>query len=272
MGPRWLLIVALTACSTTTPSPPSPPFVAMFDGDGRASAYGETADGTVFECAHADAVPKPSGCDTVEIEQLRGMTGLAGYVGDVKIAALLANGSVIQGAIEELCGSANALPCPPWVTLLNANAVSVDGSCAALNDGELGCWQGTTPTVPGPVAKIKDGYAILTSGELYDTTLMTSIPMPAVADVSRMVGGDGNPTALSCAITLTGDVYCWGRNADGEVGDGTTIDRPTPTLVASGFTSIETTVLTTCAVSVSNGVSCWGTFSGGAITQPTAVA
>lgn len=37
--------------------------------------------------------------------------------------------------------------------------------------------------------------------------------------------------ATSCAILRDGNVTCWGANARGEVGDGTLVDRPTPTAV-----------------------------------------
>ena len=31
-----------------------------------------------------------------------------------------------------------------------------------------------------------------------------------------------------CAITSAKEVYCWGGNAYGQLGDGTTTDRPSP--------------------------------------------
>jgi alpha-tubulin suppressor-like RCC1 family protein len=41
----------------------------------------------------------------------------------------------------------------------------------------------------------------------------------------RAIAGGGHHT---CALMTTGGVRCWGRNADGELGDGTTTDRTTP--------------------------------------------
>jgi alpha-tubulin suppressor-like RCC1 family protein len=35
----------------------------------------------------------------------------------------------------------------------------------------------------------------------------------------------------ACGVTTTGDVYCWGRNDSGQLGDGTTTERRVPTLV-----------------------------------------
>jgi alpha-tubulin suppressor-like RCC1 family protein len=36
----------------------------------------------------------------------------------------------------------------------------------------------------------------------------------------------------TCVVDTLGDVRCWGGNSDGQLGDGTTTSRPTPTLIA----------------------------------------
>src|ERR1051326_9630818 len=43
----------------------------------------------------------------------------------------------------------------------------------------------------------------------------------------------------SCGRTQNGAVYCWGDNSVGQLGDGTTTDRPVPTLVAGGIRVVE---------------------------------
>jgi alpha-tubulin suppressor-like RCC1 family protein len=39
----------------------------------------------------------------------------------------------------------------------------------------------------------------------------------------------------TCALLSSGAVMCWGENGQGQLGDGTFTDRPTPVLVQGGF-------------------------------------
>ena len=64
----------------------------------------------------------------------------------------------------------------------------------------------------------------------------------------------------SCALDDTGRVWCWGRNADGQLGDGTTTDRLTPVPVASleGVAGIATGYYHSCAWFGDGSAQCWG--------------
>ncbi|WP_019030609.1 RCC1 domain-containing protein [Salinispora arenicola] len=73
-------------------------------------------------------------------------------------------------------------------------------------------------------------------------TVPIPVGLPAGAEVTAVAGGD----AHSLALTSAGTVLTWGRNAVGQLGDGTTINRSTPvdvrlppgttvTAVAAGF-------------------------------------
>jgi len=64
----------------------------------------------------------------------------------------------------------------------------------------------------------------------------------------------------SCVLTLDGDVYCFGNNAHGEIGDGTNKGRLQPTLV-SGIgvvAEISSRIWHTCARNTAGEVWCWG--------------
>ncbi len=67
----------------------------------------------------------------------------------------------------------------------------------------------------------------------------------------------------TCAILDDGSVSCWGRNNYGQLGDGTTTDRNTPTQTSSLGTDRTAVAITaghshTCAILDDGSVSCWG--------------
>jgi hypothetical protein len=66
----------------------------------------------------------------------------------------------------------------------------------------------------------------------------------------------------TCAALTTGAAKCWGRNSEGQVGDGTYTNRSAPVSVVgltSGITAIEATQsLVTCALVAGSSVKCWG--------------
>ncbi len=84
-------------------------------------------------------------------------------------------------------------------------------------------------------------------------------------------GACNNPVAISnpagyhhaCAILQDGSVYCWGQNASGEVGDGTTTLRSSPTKVTLPYPATAVSGngdgnAQTCAVLTDGSLWCWG--------------
>ena len=64
----------------------------------------------------------------------------------------------------------------------------------------------------------------------------------------------------TCALQASGVAYCWGRNVNGQLGDGTTTDRYAPVAVTGGLTfkSIGTGYQHTCGLTVAGKAYCWG--------------
>src|SRR3989475_522432 len=103
------------------------------------------------------------------------------------------------------------------------------------------------------------------------------IPPPVDASLIAMSGG----LLHTCAVTTTNHVYCWGWNRDGEIGDGSTTDRPYATQIGNtlmlGLPAIG--AAHSCAVGAGGDAYCWGRNLTGQIgdssvvsrTMPTAV-
>lgn len=64
----------------------------------------------------------------------------------------------------------------------------------------------------------------------------------------------------TCALTSGGRVYCWGDNAEGELGTGTRIDARQPTGLASPivFLMVDAGTRFTCGVAEDGDAYCWG--------------
>ncbi len=136
-------------------------------------------------------------------------------------------------------------------------------SCALRAGGDVACWGGnafgglgdgttTTRLVPTPVPALADVVEIRAasghtcarlgsgavrcwgangSGQVGDDT--TSGPRLAPTVVVDLVDATGLTTrgGHSCALRRDGSVVCWGHNEHGQLGDGTTTNRPAPRAV-----------------------------------------
>jgi len=83
-------------------------------------------------------------------------------------------------------------------------------------------------------------------------------PGAASADTGVAVAAGSGHT---CALTTASGLKCWGFNAYGQLGDGTTTNRTTPadvTGLATGVAGLATGEGHTCAVTTAGGVKCWG--------------
>ena len=67
------------------------------------------------------------------------------------------------------------------------------------------------------------------------------------------------------------DVYCWGNNGVGQLGDGTTNRNPTPVLVSGGlsFASVSAGPSHVCGVTTAGDAYCWGWNSSGQLGDGT---
>ena len=118
-------------------------------------------------------------------------------------------------------------------------------TCALATDGSAWCWGGNDSgqVGNGSTSKRDVGVPVRVATERRFRWLSTGI------------AGYHN-----CALGRDGAAFCWGANADGQLGDGSKTDRPSPVAVAGGlkFVSISAGRFHTCAVTVDDVVWCWG--------------
>lgn len=62
----------------------------------------------------------------------------------------------------------------------------------------------------------------------------------------------------TCGIAGGAELYCWGSNTSGQLGDGTTVLRESPTRVPGNYVSVSAYQNSTCAVAIDRRVFCWG--------------
>ncbi len=81
----------------------------------------------------------------------------------------------------------------------------------------------------------------------------TGAPQPTWASMS---GG----LSYSCALRPNGAAYCWGSNFDGQLGDGTSMQRNVPTAVTGGltFATIAAGGFHSCGLTAAGAAYCWG--------------
>lgn len=190
---------------------------------------------------------------------------------------------------------------PTPVSVLNiTNAVQISAgsqnTCARMADGTVQCWgrnhrgqlgTGSPGNVsngnPVPIVGIANAAQVVAGqdfacarsftgtvqcwgdnqqGELGNGTTTTArVTTPVTAGLSGPAVSIAAGDFHVCAILQGGVVQCWGRNFDGQVGNGTTsavVSTPTGTTPALSAVSLHMGRGWSCARDASNAVSCWG--------------
>ena len=146
-------------------------------------------------------------------------------------------------------GGGFAYPPYPLTGLEPAKAISVgeDWACIVSTAGEVFCWdEGLSPWADR-VKGIQDAVSV------------------SVGDRS------------ACAVHADGSVSCWGKNDAGQLGDGTTADRPVPRRIRGISDAIDVDLswgsepapAHACALHRDGRVSCWGDNSYGQVGDGT---
>ncbi|MEO8461058.1 MAG: hypothetical protein ABI451_11060, partial [Dokdonella sp.] len=149
-------------------------------------------------------------------------------------------------------------------------------NCGSICSGNFAANSTVTLTAAADANSVFTGWSGECSGTGSTCTLSMSAAKTVTATFSYLgtgvtaIAAGGNHT---CALTQGGAVKCWGRNADGQLGDGTATDRLTPVNVSgldSGVQAITAGGSHTCALTHGGAVKCWGSNSNGQLGDGTA--
>ncbi len=206
---------------------------------------GELGNGSIGEDTSSFAPQAVSGFDgNLPVEQIA--------AGEFHNCALLATdevrcwgdngwGQLGDGTVTTSSEPVAVVGLPPGE--IESIAAGYDFSCAHYSNGETRCW-----------GNHRNGE-LGAGGALFrpDPVLVQGLPEPIV-DIES-----GNVHV--CALGKSGTVSCWGRNYDGQVGDGSALDRPIPVALA-GFDETPKKLASgpfhTCISSAGGRTQCWG--------------
>jgi alpha-tubulin suppressor-like RCC1 family protein len=118
------------------------------------------------------------------------------------------------------------LPFPVTQVAQGASSLSNGQTLVLLSDGTLRAWG-------------DDRFGQLGDGRTATESAPVEVFPPTGVTYSFLATGSNT----SYGVTPAGDVYSWGANTQGEVGNGSTSTEPTPVKVESGVTNISSTAL-----------------------------
>jgi alpha-tubulin suppressor-like RCC1 family protein len=236
------------------------------------------------------AYPRVATADTIA-------TGLAHNCAITSALGLKCWGANDSGQLGNNSKSSSVAPVDVYGFSASASAISAGRAhaCATTFSSAVVCWGDnssdqlgsntsvTKSSTPIPVFGLTEGVAVVSAGNVSTCaikgtggvvcwgdnshgglgnggTSKSKTPV-AVVGIPERVAGISVGDQFACAVTSVGHAYCWGRNEYGQLGNGTTTDSSTPTLV-SGLSGNAVAIAVgrshACALTVGGLVFCWG--------------
>lgn len=155
---------------------------------------------------------------------------------------------------------------PTPVSSLNSTVIALAAgdyhTCGLLTTGEVRCWGQNTAGQLGNSSRDQQATPVT----------VNNLPRPVIA---LSAGWNHTCAILASGEVTSGELRCWGANADGQLGDGTTNDQTTPVTVVglnANVLSVTGGGQHTCALqATTDGTTafCWGSNWNGALGDGT---
>ncbi|DAC19080.1 MAG TPA: hypothetical protein HA276_00610, partial [Candidatus Poseidoniaceae archaeon] len=209
------------------------------DGDGVAYAS-YNVDGTLR------VISRPAGGDGVGADDWTAHVDVRSDLsddGDVERQSLVSSVGSLGGMLSVSLTNASAL-----AYANNKVATGNAQSCGILANGSLMCWGGG------------DNWGAQGNGLASNSNLQS----PSWVDLGAGLTAESVAFGqhYGCAVLSDGSLKCWGKNDDGQIGDGTSEDKHSPVAVSLGAGRTADAVAMgnahTCALLDNGSVQCWG--------------
>ncbi len=147
---------------------------------------------------------------------------------------------------------------PAGVTGWQNVFAGADQSCAFATNDQIYCWG-------------RNSYGQLGNGNTTDQPTLTQVILPTNVNSWKELKG---VWLHYCAVADNDQMYCWGRNNDGQLGNGNTNNQSSPVQIASvsgagQWQTFSPGANHTCAIAANHQMYCWGDNSTGSLGNNT---
>jgi len=243
MSPASLVPVQVTGLNDAVALAAGPYHTCALRPSGQVVCWGRGSSGQLGDGSFVTGAPTP-----VTVSGLSDAVKIA--AGEYHTCALRATGAVAcwgNGGSGQLGNGLNTpQPTPVAVSGLSDAVALTAGSlhsCAVRATGQVTCW----------------GYGYY--GQLGNGTLFSSsnlpVPVATLVDAVALAAG----VFHTCAVRASGEVSCWGRGTEGQLGNGTfsfQVSTPAAVTGLSDAVAVTARASHTCVTRRSGEVSCWG--------------
>ncbi len=197
------------------------------DGDGRVYSWGnnddgQLGDGSTVQRSRPAVAALPAGVRALSVSEGVYQSLVVGSDGRVYAWGSRAYGEIGEGSAAGLQKRPLGVTLAPGVRAVSV-AAGLGRSFAVGSDDRLYAWGGVDGRLFSPMS-----FRTVIFRHLLERHTPGAVLVPGHVRIRFVSSG----LADTLALGSDGRIYGWGNNYYGNIGDGTTTDRPTPTAVA----------------------------------------